>query len=59
MPLRPNYLKRLRDIDLLVNNAGLALGTAPAQRADLSQWRTMIDINVTALVAISHRCSPA
>lgn len=49
---------RFRDIDLLVNNAGLALGTAPAQRADLDQWRTMIDTNVTALVSITHRLLP-
>ena len=45
-------------IDLLVNNAGLALGTAPAQKADLDEWRTMIDTNVTALVAITHRLLP-
>ena len=50
--------ERFRGIDLLVNNAGLALGTAPAQRADLDQWRTMIDTNVTALVAITHRLLP-
>ncbi len=47
-----------RGIDLLVNNAGLALGTAPAQAADLAQWKTMIDTNVTALVAITHRLLP-
>lgn len=51
--------ERFRGIDLLVNNAGLALGTAPAQNADLAQWRTMIDTNVTALVAITHRLLPA
>ncbi len=50
--------ERFRGIDLLVNNAGLALGTAPAQRADLEQWRTMIDTNVTALVAVTHRLLP-
>ncbi len=50
--------ERFRGIDLLVNNAGLALGTAPAQQADLAQWRTMIDTNVTALVAITHRLLP-
>ncbi len=49
---------RFCGIDLLVNNAGLALGTAPAQKADLAQWRTMIDTNVTALVAITHRLLP-
>ena len=47
-----------RGIDLLVNNAGLALGTKPAQQALLSDWRTMIDTNVTALVAITHRLLP-
>lgn len=49
---------RFRGIDLLVNNAGLALGTAPAQRSDLAQWRTMIDTNVTALVTITHHLLP-
>ena len=47
-----------RDIDVLVNNAGLALGTAPAQRADLTQWRTMIDTNVTALATMTHALLP-
>ena len=47
-----------RDIDLLVNNAGLAQGTAPAQHADLEDWRTMIDTNITALVTLTHRLLP-
>lgn len=47
-----------RGIDLLVNNAGLAQGTAPAQYADLQDWRTMIDTNVTALVTLTHRLLP-
>lgn len=45
-------------IDLLVNNAGLALGTAPAQQADLAQWKQMIDTNVTALVTLTHLLLP-
>jgi serine 3-dehydrogenase len=49
---------RFRGIDLLVNNAGLALGTAPAQRVDLDQWKTMIDTNITALVSVTHRLLP-
>ena len=48
-----------RDIDLLVNNAGLAQGTAPAQNALLSDWRTMIDTNITALVTLTHRLLPS
>ena len=45
-------------IDLLINNAGLALGTAPAQGADLAQWKQMIDTNITGLVAITHKLLP-
>ena len=47
-----------RGIDVLVNNAGLALGTAAAQQADLAQWRQMIDTNVTALATLTHRLLP-
>jgi len=48
-----------RDIDLLLNNAGLAQGTLPAQTALLSDWRTMIDTNITALVTLTHRLLPS
>jgi serine 3-dehydrogenase (NADP+) len=47
-----------RGIDLLVNNAGLALGTKPAQEADLAQWRQMIDTNITALVTLTRLLLP-
>ncbi|PVX28010.1 SDR family NAD(P)-dependent oxidoreductase [Sphingomonas pokkalii] len=46
------------DIDLLINNAGLALGLEPAHKASLDKWRTMIDTNVTALVSITHKLLP-
>ena len=46
-------------IDCLVNNAGLALGTEPAQSASLESWKTMIDTNVTALVSLTHKLLPA
>ena len=49
---------RFRGIDLLVNNAGLAQGTKPAQHALLSDWKTMIDTNVTALVTLTHALLP-
>ncbi|WP_202845141.1 SDR family NAD(P)-dependent oxidoreductase [Luteimonas saliphila] len=45
-------------IDVLVNNAGLALGTAFAQHADLAQWRQMIDTNITALATLTHALLP-
>ncbi len=47
-----------RNIDALVNNAGLALGTAPAQRADLAQWKQMIDTNITALATMTYLLLP-
>ncbi|HUH31202.1 MAG TPA: SDR family NAD(P)-dependent oxidoreductase [Rhodanobacter sp.] len=53
-----NLPAQFANIDLLVNNAGLALGTAPAQQADLAQWRQMIDTNVTALVSMTHMLLP-
>lgn len=49
---------RFQRIDLLVNNAGLALGTAPAQKADLAQWKQMIDTNITGLVTLTHALLP-
>ena len=46
-------------IDLLINNAGLALGArAGAGRQARSTGGTMIDTNVTALVAITHKLLP-
>lgn len=53
-----NLPEAFRGIDLLVNNAGLALGTDRAQDADLANWRVMIDTNVTALVSITHKFLP-
>ena len=51
--------ENFRAVDLLINNAGLALGTAPAQSASLDQWKTMIDTNVTALVSLTRKLLPA
>jgi serine 3-dehydrogenase len=43
------------EVDLLINNAGLALGTAPAQGASLDQWNQMIETNVTGLATMTHQ----
>ena len=48
-----------KQIDVLVNNAGLALGTEPAQNASLNDWMRMIDTNVKGLVALTHAVLPA
>ena len=46
-------------IDVLINNAGLALGTEPAHLTSLDEWETMIDTNVKGLVAVTHALLPA
>ncbi len=46
------------EIDLLVNNAGLALGLAPAQEASLADWEAMIDTNTKGLVAMTRAVLP-
>jgi len=46
------------EVDLLVNNAGLALGIEPAQQASLDDWQTMIDTNCTGLVQVTHALLP-
>ena len=48
-----------RDIDVLVNNAGLALGVESAQNAALEDWETMIDTNCKGLVTMTRRLLPA
>lgn len=45
-------------VDVLVNNAGLALGVEPAQRASLDDWTTMIDTNCTGLVQVTRAFLP-
>ncbi|MFO6446831.1 SDR family NAD(P)-dependent oxidoreductase [Erythrobacter sp. NE805] len=47
-----------REIDLLVNNAGLAQGLSAAQNASLDDWQTMIDTNVTAMVTVTRKLLP-
>lgn len=46
-------------VDLLVNNAGLALGLDSADKADLNDWQTMIDTNITGLVRTTRALLPA
>ena len=46
------------DIDVLVNNAGLALGLEPAYKADLSDWETMVDTNITGLLRMTRAILP-
>jgi 3-hydroxy acid dehydrogenase/malonic semialdehyde reductase len=42
--------ERFRNIDVLLNNAGLALGLEPAHQADLDDWDTMVDTNIKGVM---------
>ncbi|GAB2790854.1 SDR family oxidoreductase [Halomonas shantousis] len=46
--------EEFRQVKSLINNAGLALGKAPAQDSDLADWHTMIDTNIKGLVNVTH-----
>ena len=46
------------EIDVLVNNAGLALGLNPAQEADLDDWEQMIDTNCKGLAYCTRAILP-
>ncbi len=48
-----------KQIDVLVNNAGLALGTEPAHKASLDDWMRMTDTNIKGLMALTHAVLPA
>ena len=47
-----------RRIDVLVNNAGLALGLEPAHKANIDDWDTMIDTNAKGLVNMTRAILP-
>lgn len=49
--------KSWRNIDVLINNAGLAAGLAPINNADINDWEQMIDTNVKGLLYISQLVS--
>ena len=48
-----------QQIDVLVNNAGLALGLEPEYEGDLSDWETMIDTNIKGLLTMTRLIVPA
>ncbi|MGN6250887.1 MAG: SDR family NAD(P)-dependent oxidoreductase [Marmoricola sp.] len=46
-------------LDVLVNNAGGAFGSAPVEQADLEDWQRMYDVNVLGLVRVTAALLPA
>lgn len=53
-----NLSAEFQKIDILVNNAGLALGLNSADKADLADWERMIEVNILALVRLTHLILP-
>lgn len=53
-----NLSTNWQHIDVLVNNAGLALGRDSFQEADLQDWETMIDTNIKGLLYVSKAVLP-
>ncbi|MGX2969282.1 SDR family oxidoreductase [Ursidibacter sp. B-7004-1] len=53
-----NRPDKWKNVDLLVNNAGLALGLEPAHQAELSDWYQMIDTNIKGLVSVTRLILP-
>lgn len=53
-----NLPKEWKDIDVLVNNAGLALGLEPEYQGDFEDWETMIDTNIKGLLTMTRLIVP-
>jgi NADP-dependent 3-hydroxy acid dehydrogenase YdfG len=47
-----------QDIDILINNAGLALGLEPAHEADMENWERMVDTNIKGLMYCTRQVLP-
>ncbi|RLD46898.1 MAG: NAD(P)-dependent oxidoreductase [Bacteroidetes bacterium] len=50
--------KEWKDIDILINNAGLAVGLSKIQDGEVDDWERMIDTNVKGLLYITRAISP-
>ncbi len=48
----------LTNIDVLINNAGLALGLEPADKTDFADWQQMVNTNVMGLIHLTHEILP-
>ena len=55
----PNSLPpEWRAVDVLVNNAGLAMGLDPAQKASVADWDRMVAVNVSGMMHMTHALLP-
>ena len=53
-----NLPEEWKEIDMLVNNAGLALGLEPEYEGDLNDWEVMIDTNIKGLLTMTRLVVP-
>ena len=51
-------LSPLQEIDLLLNNAGLALGLEPSWQVDMDDWETMVDTNIKGVMYCTRAVLP-
>ncbi len=56
--LLDDLLKVTTPIDVLINNAGLAIGTEKAQDSKLSDWETMVQTNINGVLYVTHKILP-
>ena len=49
----------LNNLDVLVNNAGLALGLEPADKTDFADWQQMVNTNILGLIHLTHEILPS
>ncbi len=47
-----------REVDVLVNNAGLALGLEPSHQVDIEDWEVMVDTNIKGLMYCTRAILP-
>jgi len=52
------HLSQLDNIDVLLNNAGLALGLEPSWQVDIDDWETMVDTNIKGLMYCTRALLP-
>jgi NADP-dependent 3-hydroxy acid dehydrogenase YdfG len=53
-----NLPKKWQKIDILINNAGLAVGKDAVQNADIQHWEQMIDTNIKGVLYITKYILP-
>lgn len=49
---------KFRSIDVLINNAGMALGIDPIHKGSIDDWETMIQTNINGLLYTTHKILP-